>query len=183
MPRSKLLPLITGVLLPILSYSNAQTYTVTELIQDDVQSFGYAINNSGQVAGSVAQGPGVVAHNPFIWSPATGVQELGSLPGFNGGAGYAINEAGHVAGCSWICRAGGCVEARAFLYRDGIMIDLGAGSYSCAKAINSSDQVAGYVNGAAFLWNLGVITTIVPEGSQSNLFSDSEARAINEAGQ
>src|ERR1051326_5751478 len=182
MPRSKLLPLITGVLLPILSYSNAQTYTVTELIQDDVQSFGYAINNSGQVAGSVAQGPGVVAHNPFLWDPQTGKQELGSLRDYNGGAAYGLNDAGHVVGCSWLCQKGGCVESRAFLYRDGSMIAVN-GYHSCAKGINAADQVVGYSESAAFLWNSGVVVTIVPGGSLSNLLSDTEARAINDVGQ
>jgi probable HAF family extracellular repeat protein len=163
----------------------AQTYTITELIADDVESIGYAINNSGQVAGStVAQEPGAVVYHPFLWDPTTGKHELGSLPGYNGGAAYGINELGHVVGCSWICDKRGCgVEARAFLYRDGFMIDLNAGYYSCANAVNSADQVAGDSNSGAFLWNSGVVTIIVPDGSQSNYFSGSEARGINEAGQ
>jgi probable HAF family extracellular repeat protein len=146
----------------------AQTYTITELIANDSEGIGYAINNSGQVVGTVARERGAAPHNPFLWDPTTGKHELGSLPGYNGGAAYGINEVGHVVGCSWLCQKGGCVEARAFLYRDRSMMDLNAGYYSCAKAVNSADQVAGYTNSAAFLWNSGVVTIIVPDGSQSN---------------
>jgi uncharacterized membrane protein len=60
------------------------------------------------------------------------------------------------------------------------MIYLNAGYYSCAKAVNS---VAGDSNSAAFLWNSRVVTIIMLDGSQSNYFSESEARGINEAGQ
>jgi hypothetical protein len=175
--------LLLTILLPGGLCIRAQTYTITELIADDLGSFGYAINNSGQVAGAVAQEPGAVAHNPFLWSPATGKQELPSLPGFNRGEAYGNNEAEHVMGCSWLCQKGGCLESRAFLYRDGSTIDLSAGYYSCAKAVNSVDQVVGYTGGAAFFWNGRGVTTIAPDGSQSNHFSESEARGINDASQ
>jgi probable HAF family extracellular repeat protein len=59
----------------------------------------YSINEAGQVAGF--SNISVGGHNhAFIWSPDTGMQDLGVLPGgFNSGA-YGINDLGQVVGVS-----------------------------------------------------------------------------------
>jgi probable HAF family extracellular repeat protein len=146
-------------------------YKITELVPEDIESRALAINNSGQVAG-------VVAQRAFLWDPITGKELIPTLPAYNGAGARGINDAGHVVGCSLLCQGQSCMEGRAFLYRDGSLTDLQAGEYSCATAINDADQVTGYSNVSGFFWSGGTLTNI-----KGGDFSEIEPRAINEAGE
>jgi probable HAF family extracellular repeat protein len=60
-------------------------------------SYGYGINNSGQVTGYSLTPSG--AFHAFVYSAATGMQDIGTLGGTNS-YGYGINDSGQVTGYS-----------------------------------------------------------------------------------
>ena len=79
-------------------------------------SFGFAINNAGQVTGfSITAGGG----HAFLYSNGV-MTDLGTLPGGGGSRGFGINNAGQIVGDS--ITASGAYHA--FLYSDGVMTDL-----------------------------------------------------------
>jgi probable HAF family extracellular repeat protein len=84
-----------------------------------------AINDKGQVVGS-SDLPGDKADPAFLWTEATGMQNIGTLgtdkSGLPGGFG-GINNIGQVVGesCSGYLGTGKC---RAFLWQDNVMTDL-----------------------------------------------------------
>ncbi len=116
-----------------------------------------AINGSGQVAGT-RNGRAV------LWSPAQGIQDLGTLGGASSRA-YAVNELGQVAGASTTATG----DTHAFLWTPGQgMQDLGTldgGRSSTARGINDQGRVVGDVTlpaveprqpaKHAFLWTPG----------------------------
>lgn len=111
------------------------------------------------------------------------VTDLGTLNGGPTSAGFALNEAGHVAGSSRLPPNGFIM--RPFLWVEGTMTNLGTlgGFTSLAFGINNVDQVAGTSTltsgfGHAFLWEDGVMMDL---GTPTNVASD--AAAINDAGQ
>src|ERR1043165_6932146 len=114
--------------------SGAPAYAVTELGTVD----GYAMNNTGQVAGVSYSVAGL--QQAFLYSNgALGV--LGTLGGPEAGA-LGLNNAGQVVG--WSDTTNGVEHA--FLYSAGTMADLGTlgGSNSYAYAINDAGQIAGW---------------------------------------
>jgi probable HAF family extracellular repeat protein len=87
------------------------------------------VNAAGQVVGESA------AH-AFLWTPGTGMRDLGTLGGF-GSTAAAINAAGQVVGTS---------NSRAFIWEASTgMRDLGTlgGNGSDATAINNAGEVVG----------------------------------------
>ena len=82
--------LLTAIVVPT---ANTQVYKITDL--GAVGSVGEAtgINKSGNVVGGFCLDPGCKIVHPFLWTPATGVQDLGTLSG-GGTYGYAngVNE-------------------------------------------------------------------------------------------
>jgi probable HAF family extracellular repeat protein len=87
--------------------------------------------------------------------------DLRALPGDVHGRAFGVNDHGDVVGSSY-----GSNRARAFLYRDGVMIDVDAafpGLYSSATGINNRGEVLGYfapTNGGRlqfFIWSNGVV--------------------------
>jgi probable HAF family extracellular repeat protein len=107
---------------------------------------------------------------------------LGSLGG-GGTIANAINNAGSVVGCS-VAVINGNNTARAFVYSNGLMMDIGSlanGGTSCANDINDTGQVTG--NSAtptgeqrAFLYQNGTMTSLGNAGTSSN------GSGINNAG-
>ncbi|MFC3711309.1 PEP-CTERM sorting domain-containing protein [Sphingoaurantiacus capsulatus] len=144
----------------------------------------YAINNSGQVAGTSYATSGQAA---AIWQNGS-LSALGDLPGgSSAGLGYAINADGQVAG-----QGGAATGTRAALYTQGQVTNLGdlpgGGDSSIARGINDAGHVVGQsstVNAAsqnvthAFLWVNGVMTDL---GDLAGGADGSFAYDINNAG-
>ena len=117
----------------------------------------------------------------FLWSPTTGMQDLGSI---GDGSSYAngINNAGQVVG--YYESADG--NYRAFLWTaSGGMQDMGTlgGDSAIASGINSAGQVVGSASAAsgdvhAFLWT--ATSGMQDLGVLGGTFSD--ATAINDQG-
>ena len=109
------------------------------------QSFGYAVNNSGQVAGR-CYGGGRPVH-AFRYTPGVGMVDLGSLAGDSASQASSINSAAHVVGLS----IKDVSKQRGFLYTDANkMLDLTtlitnapAGFSFRPEAVNDYDVVTG----------------------------------------
>src|SRR2546423_1554587 len=135
----------------------------------------YTINNSGQVAGT-ASGRAAIYNNDGS------ITSIPQLPGDEGGFGvaYGINDSGHAVGYTKrpIINDDPTIYNRAFLYRDGSIIDLNFGLYSTAYAINNSELVVGETGHEfkALLWSNGVITDLGNFGADGG-----SARAISNA--
>ena len=103
------------------------------------------INNKGQVVGG-SDLPGDAAFHAFLWSPKTGMKDLGTLAGDSFSGGSAINDHGVVTGIS----IDADFNLRAFIWQDGVMADLNSkipadsGLYLLlACSINSSGEIIG----------------------------------------
>jgi probable HAF family extracellular repeat protein len=153
-------------------------------------SIAYGINSAQQVVG-VTEVPGTNVPHAFLWTAATGMQDLGTLGGANSFA-YGINDSGEVVGGSLTATGAG----HAFLWTQaGGMQDLGAldaGGFnpgSTAFAINDKGIVAGSSVpkddfSEAVFWRNGHIYTLKgigpPDPGQSG--PSSIAYAINNVG-
>jgi probable HAF family extracellular repeat protein len=85
-----------------------------------------AINDHGEVVGFSnvsADDAGEFKAHAFLWSEEDGIQDLGTLPGDALSQALGINNRGQVVGLS--C-AEGFASCRAFLWQDGVMLDLNA---------------------------------------------------------
>ena len=141
-----------------------------------------AINNKGQVAG-VADGPD--GSYAFLYSPGTGMLNLGTLPDGVFSRAEGINDAGVVVGGS-LTGPSPLPLFHAFIYEGGAMTDLGSftGAYSVAQSINDRGAVVGWSNAGlnldhAFLYSAGVMTDLGTLTGQGT----SVAYGINNAGQ
>ncbi len=153
-------------------------YAVTDLGTLDLgtpggESFGFGVNNGGEVAGCSTLGVTSVCDRGFLFSGGN-LTNLGTLPGGAYSVASALNDMGQVVGTSGLTGFNiGLPFGHAFLFSDGQMTDLGTlgGSWSQAFAINESGDVAGgaYVAGDvtqhAFLDQAGKMIDINPPGS------------------
>lgn len=124
-----------------------------------------AVNRSGMVAGRSASGELVV------WNGSS-VTRLG----VRGDVGD-MNDAGIVVG-SYLDSG----QSRAFMFKDGVLTDLGtpgvSGSYSVANSINAKGDVVGTSNGRAFLYANGAMRDLGTLGGNRSV-----AKGINDRGQ
>jgi probable HAF family extracellular repeat protein len=88
-----------------------------------VGNVAFAINNLGQVAGQSVL-PGNQTFHPFLWTKASGMKDLGVLPGDLVGAGLSLNNNGDVVGASVSAPGPASGNPRAFLWSNGVMNDL-----------------------------------------------------------
>jgi probable HAF family extracellular repeat protein len=153
-------------------------------------SIAYGINSAQQVVG-VTEVSGTNVLHAFLWTAATGMQDLGSLGGANCQA-FGINDSGEVVGGSLIATG----ASHAFLWtQSGGMQDLGtldAGGFnpgSTAFAISDKGVIAGASVpkddfSEAVFWRNGHIYTLKgigpPDPGQSG--PSSIAYAINNVG-
>jgi probable HAF family extracellular repeat protein len=110
----------------------------------------FYIGNQGQVVGTSVLAGEQTMH-AFLWTRETGMKDLGTVKGDYASVGLGANEKGEVVGLS-IDKTG---VPRAFLRRNGVMIDLNSLLQAnapihalVAEIINSSHQIVGFgVNG------------------------------------
>jgi probable HAF family extracellular repeat protein len=102
--------------------------------------------------------------------------DIGTLGG-PGSYGAALSDDGTVVGCSDVASGG----AHAFVYRNGVIRDLGtasdsAGGSSCALAVNNAGTIAGRSStGELVIWKDGAVTRL---GIQGDIGGINDADAI-----
>ncbi len=143
-------------------------------------SRGSAINDLGTIVGYSVNSAGYT--RATVYTSASGLQVIGTLPGGNNSYAYAINGSGTVVGNSDTATIR---TEHAFSYSNGTMTDLGTlgGTYSVANAINTGGTIVGssYLlngySGHAFSYSNGMMSDlgVLPGGSVStaNGISDS----------
>jgi probable HAF family extracellular repeat protein len=127
-----------------------ETGTVTDLgnLGGTAKGFGnlaFNINNQGEVVG-ISGLRGDMNFHGFLWTKATGMQDLGTLPGDANSTAIGINDSGDVVGVSLDAN----FNPRAYLRQNGIMTDLNTLipansplSLLVGCSINSSGQIVG----------------------------------------
>jgi probable HAF family extracellular repeat protein len=158
------------------------TVTYLGFLPGGINSVANAISPSGLITGWADDSSG---NEVFIYSTAHGLVDIGSLGG-PGGAGTAINDAGQVAGYSYV---NGGTAQHAFLYSGGIMQDLGTlgGTNSSALGINAAGWVVGAADTGtgsdAFVYMNGVMYDLNSLLANAPGIDLTEAVAINGNGQ
>ena len=156
--------------------AEAQSYTVTDLGTLHAGSARvHSVNNSGQVVGGSGHPHGADTH-AFFWQKQGGIRDLGTLPGGDYSAAYAINDSGMAVGTS---NTADSTHAFSWTQAKGLT-DLGTlpgTNASSALAINNAGQIVGSSGGHAALWSGGSIQDLGTLGGAT-----SEAHGINNLG-
>ena len=104
------------------------------------------INNNGQVVGGSTLAGNKTAH-AFLWTRDSGMKDLGVVAGDDNSGGLAINNRGEVVGVSNDKEG----NARAFIWRNGLMTDLNALAPAdsplyliFASGINDHGEIVGF---------------------------------------
>jgi probable HAF family extracellular repeat protein len=154
----------------------AQSYTAIDLGTLRAGSARvHSVNNSGQAVGASGHPHGADTH-AFFWQKQGGIRDLGTLPGGDYSAAYAINDSGVVVGTS-----NTSITTHAFSWTQAKgLSDLGTlpgTNASSALAINNHGQIVGSSGGHAALWSGGSIQDLGTLGGAT-----SEAHGMNEGG-
>lgn len=153
--RALLLASLIVSLMANLKSAPAQSYQLVDLgTLGGLQSSANAINEKGSVVGW-SYTNGIAGKSAYLWRPGLGMTNLGNLGGDT--EAFDINIADQVVG-----RSGGA----AFLWTNGLMIDLGFPVPAAASGINDSGQIAGSFGNYpdALLWQNGVIIPLLSSG-------------------
>jgi probable HAF family extracellular repeat protein len=154
----------------------AQTYTVTDLGTLHAGSARvHGVNEAGQAVGASGHPHGADTH-AFFWQKQGGIRDLGTLPGGDYSAAYAINDSGLVVGTSNTATS---THAFSWTQSQGLT-DLGTlpgTNASSALAINNQGQIVGSSGDHAALWSGGNIQDLGTLGGAT-----SEAHGINNPG-
>jgi len=144
-----------------------------------------AINDHGAVTGYIGIDANSDAYRAYIYANGS-LQTLGTLGG-NYSQGYAINNAGMVAGYAYLA---GDEVSHAFLYENGLMLDIGGfgGNDSYATGINEAGSVVGTANNSAggyhaFLYSGGIFQDLNDLIDSSLGWTLTLAADINDQGQ
>jgi probable HAF family extracellular repeat protein len=156
--------------------AKAQTYSATDLGTLHAGSARvHGVNASGQAVGASGHPHGAETH-AFFWQKTGGIRDLGTLPGGDYSAAFAINDSGIVVGTS---NTSTSTHAFSWTRTQGLS-DLGTlpgVNASSALAINNQGQIAGSSGGHAALWSGGSIQDLGTLGGAT-----SEAHGINNLG-
>jgi probable HAF family extracellular repeat protein len=116
---------------------------------EGVGNMAFAINNRGQIAGGSAL-PGSQTIHAFLWTQASGMQDLGTVGGDPWSAGLAMNDTGDIVGTS-IDGPVSTGNPRAAIWHNGKALDLNAlvpadtSLYLLvAFGINNAAQIVGF---------------------------------------
>lgn len=138
MRKDNLLMALSLLLALTASHANAATvrYSITDL---GTTTTPVAINNNGQIAGSMVMADG--HDQAFIYQNGT-LTGLGTFGGTDSVA-LGINSSGNVVGNVRTYSG----DTHGFLYKDGFVDLFGAAGLIEAKGVNDSDVVLGLING------------------------------------
>ncbi|MBV9008966.1 MAG: HAF repeat-containing protein [Verrucomicrobia bacterium] len=160
-------------------YTAIDLGTLGGVTSQGAASFGFGINNAGQIAGTSVLSDNTT-NRAFLYSGGS-LQDLGTLGGSTS-SGFGINNTGDVVGQADTASG----DRHAFFFSGGTMHDLGTlgGSNSSAVGINDSGEIvgssttSGKTNSHAFLYSSGAMHDLGTLGGKS-----SSAFGINDAGQ
>jgi len=156
--------------------AHAQTYTAIDLgTLRPGSARVHGVNDSGQAVGASGHPHGAETH-AFFWEKRGGIRDLGTLPGGDYSAAFAINDSGVVVGAS---NTSTSMHAFSWTLSQGLH-DLGTlpgTDASSAFSINNNGQIAGASGAHAALWTNGIPQDLGTLGGQT-----SEAHAVNNLG-